>query len=33
MKEEYLEKIHNLLEKCEDLSMLDLVYKLLVKSV
>lgn len=33
MKDEYLEKIHILLEKCEDLSLLDLVYKLLNKSV
>jgi hypothetical protein len=33
MKEEYLEKINNLLEKCEDLSMLDFIYQLLDKSV
>ena len=33
MKDELLEKINNLLAKCEDLSLLDLIYKLLNKSV
>lgn len=33
MKEEYIKKIHILLEKCNDLSMLDLIFKLLNKSV
>lgn len=32
-KDEYLEKINNQLEKCEDLSTLDLIYQLLNKSV
>ena len=33
MKEEYLQKIHELAEKCDDLSLLDLIYQLLNKSV
>lgn len=33
MKEEYIEKITNLLKKCNDLSLLDLIYKLLNKSI
>lgn len=33
MKNEYLEKINTLLEKCEDLSLLDFIYQLLNKSV
>jgi len=33
MKEQYIEKIVELLEKCNDISLLDLVYKLLNKSV
>ena len=33
MKEEYVVKINELLEKCNDLPLLDLIYKLLNKSV
>jgi hypothetical protein len=33
MKEEYVLKIHDLTEKCNDLSLLDLIYQLLNKSV
>ena len=33
MKEEYVVKINELLEKCNDLSLLDLIYKLLNKSI
>ena len=31
MQEEYIEKIIDLLQKCEDLSLLDLIYQLLQK--
>lgn len=33
MKEEYIEKINILLKKCNDIPLLDLIYKLLNKSV
>ena len=33
MKQEYIEKIAILSEKCNDISLLDLVYKILSKSV
>jgi hypothetical protein len=33
MNTEYVEKIVSLLEKCEDLSLLDFIYQLLNKSV
>lgn len=33
MKEEYLEKIPEMLEACNDLSLLDLIYQLLLKSI
>ena len=31
-KEEYVQKINELMTKCSDLSMLDLIYRLLKKS-
>lgn len=31
MQQEYIEKISSLLEKCADVSTLDLIYKILVK--
>lgn len=31
MKEEYTQKIRELIEKCDDLSLLDLIYQLLKK--
>lgn len=33
MKEMYLNKINELLENCEDLNLLDLIWKILSKSV
>lgn len=33
MKEEYVAKIKELLHNCEDVVLLDLIYKLLLKSV
>lgn len=33
MKEEYLTKITELIKQCSDLSLLDLVYKILQKEV
>ena len=32
-KIEYIEAINRLMEKCNDLSLLDLIFKLLIKSV
>ncbi len=33
LKEEYVSKIITLLRKCNDISLLDLIYKLLNKSI
>ena len=32
MKEDYIEKIVELLRKCNDISLLDFIYRLLIKS-
>ena len=32
MKEDYIEKIVELLHKCNDISLLDFIYRLLIKS-
>lgn len=32
LKKEYINKINELTEKCNDLSLLDLVYKIMIKS-
>lgn len=32
-KIEYIQQINNLMEKCNDLPLLDLIFKLLIKSV
>lgn len=33
MHEEYIEEIAALLEKCEDISTLDLIYQILIKKI
>lgn len=32
LKKEYIDKINELAEKCNDLSLLDLIYKIMIKS-
>lgn len=33
MKQEYIKAITELLEKCEDMSLIDLIYKIMQRSV